>query len=46
LKADPSLARVRQWPNAVPQYSVGHLERVTRKVAVFDLGRGGTRASS
>ena len=30
LNADPILARVRRWPNAMPQYSVGHIERVAR----------------
>ena len=30
LNADPILTRVRRWANAMPQYSVGHLERVTR----------------
>jgi len=30
LNADPILTRVRRWPNAMPQYSVGHLERVAR----------------
>ncbi len=38
LNADPIFARVRRWPSAMPQYSVGHLERVTRiEREVLDL---------
>lgn len=28
LKADPQLAHVQRWPKAMPQYRVGHVERV------------------
>ncbi len=28
LRADPMLALVRRWPDSMPQYAVGHLERV------------------
>lgn len=28
VSAEPVLARVRRWPRAMPQYRVGHLERV------------------
>jgi oxygen-dependent protoporphyrinogen oxidase len=28
VKAEPTLARVRRWPFAMPQYRVGHLDRV------------------
>lgn len=28
VKAAPALVRVRRWPEAMPQYAVGHLQRV------------------
>ena len=28
LRATPMIALVRRWPNSMPQYAVGHLERV------------------
>jgi oxygen-dependent protoporphyrinogen oxidase len=28
LEAEPHLVRVQRWPNAMPQYEVGHLERM------------------
>jgi oxygen-dependent protoporphyrinogen oxidase len=30
LKGEPVLVRIRRWNNAMPQYNVGHLERVKR----------------
>ncbi|MFO7173081.1 MAG: protoporphyrinogen oxidase [Bacillota bacterium] len=30
LRAEPALTRVYRWPRAMPQYRVGHLERLAR----------------
>src|SRR5262249_22058843 len=30
IRAQPSLSRIARWPRAMPQYDVGHLERVQR----------------
>ena len=29
LRAEPMLTLIRRWPDSMPQYAVGHLERVT-----------------
>jgi oxygen-dependent protoporphyrinogen oxidase len=29
-RGKPLLARVTAWPNALPQYNVGHLDRITQ----------------
>jgi oxygen-dependent protoporphyrinogen oxidase len=29
IVAEPALARVTRWPAAMPQYTIGHLERLT-----------------
>ncbi|HEX9093819.1 MAG TPA: FAD-dependent oxidoreductase, partial [Coriobacteriia bacterium] len=45
LKRDPIFARVGRWTNGMPQYTLGHLERVDRierRVAtIAGLGVGG-----
>ena len=33
VDAEPSLTRVARWPAAMPQYTVGHLDRVDRVAA-------------
>ena len=33
VEAEPSLTRIARWPAAMPQYTVGHLDRVDRIVA-------------
>ena len=30
IRGQPTLTRITRWPNVMPQYHVGHLERVTR----------------
>jgi oxygen-dependent protoporphyrinogen oxidase len=30
VEADPALARVVRWPDALPQYTLGHLDRLAR----------------
>jgi oxygen-dependent protoporphyrinogen oxidase len=42
IKDDPLFAVVDRWPNSMPQYEVGHLERVQQireLVAQFSVGR-------
>ncbi len=34
--AEPSLTLVRRWPNSMPQYAVGHLDRVAEIEALAD----------
>lgn len=36
VAADPVLARVARWWNAMPQYAVGHIERKARIAAALD----------
>jgi oxygen-dependent protoporphyrinogen oxidase len=33
VRAQPELARIARWPRAMPQYHIGHLERVARIAA-------------
>ena len=33
---DPSISLVRRWPLSLPQYTVGHLDRMARLAAVVD----------
>ncbi len=35
-RGEPLLARVTAWPNALPQYNVGHLDRVTQIEAAVE----------
>jgi len=35
IEGGPSLVRVMRWPQAVPQYAVGHLERITQIEALI-----------
>ncbi|HEX6989981.1 MAG TPA: FAD-dependent oxidoreductase, partial [Bacillota bacterium] len=35
IGAPPSLARVYRWPRAMPQYEVGHLQRVAAAEAAL-----------
>jgi len=35
-RGEPLLARVTAWPNALPQYNVGHLDRVARIEAAVE----------
>jgi oxygen-dependent protoporphyrinogen oxidase len=36
IAADPVLARVHRWPHAMPQYRVGHLDRVDAVESALD----------
>ena len=40
IKGDPVVARVRQWPRGLPQYPLGHGDRVTLMASAHDRQPG------
>jgi len=40
IGTEPALATVQRWPDALPQYEVGHLDRIARIEAELDAFPG------
>ena len=40
IVAEPEFAEHRPWPNGIPQYELGHLERVARAETALETFRG------